>query len=641
MQVEGTARIAVRAGARTALAVAGAGFVAVAAEGASAAIPKPPTIMEPTAGARPHPEDVHMEASGFADGDGDAHRCSDWEIRTVAPSAVVWREPCAAGAERLHTHLGDGDFVGGYAGRASLEFDTRYELRVRFRDGAGEESGWARRAFVTAAAGPSGHPGAVPWAARQRGYRVDVVAGGFQLPVNVAVVPEPGNRPHDPLLYVSELYGEIKVLTRNGTVRSYAHGLLNFDPTGDFPGSGIQGVTGVAVDPTSGDVFASMVYADGTSPSTPKPHYNKVVRLHSNDRGLSAASERPVLEMPGDPTGQSHQVSNLTIGPDGMLYVHVGDGLIPDTALDLNSYRGKILRMTLNGDPAPGNPFLDLTNGTSARDYVYAYGFRNPFGGAWRAADGAHYEVENGPTVDRLAKVVRGRSYGFDGTDASMRLHALYNWSPPHAPTNIAFVQRQTARGSDFPADKMDHAYVAESGPTWATGPQVGGKRIVEFAPTAGGGFSGPRELVEYTGTGKATVSGLAAGPDGLYFTDLYKDREYASPTDRGANLLRVRYVGNPPNTRITRAPRKRARTTRKRARARFRFASRRDGVEFECKRDKRRFRPCDSPRRLKVRAGRKFKSHVFKVRATDATGTDPTPARHRWKAKRRPKRRR
>ncbi len=51
-----------------------------------------------------------------------------------------------------------------------------------------------------------------------------------------------------------------------------------------------------------------------------------------------------------------------------------------------------------------------------------------------------------------------------------------------------------------------------------------------------------PHTLVEYTGTGKATAVGLAAGPDGLYFTELYKDQNYGSPIDCGARLLRVRY---------------------------------------------------------------------------------------------------
>jgi hypothetical protein len=180
---------------------------------------------------------------------------------------------------------------------------------------------------------------------------------------------------------------------------------------------------------------------------------------------------------------------------------------------------------------------------------VFAYGFRNPFGGVWRAADGGHYEVENGPSVDRFAKVVQGRNYLWSGTDASMRNFALYNWEPSHAPVNIAMVEPQTFFGSGFPEAEMDRAFVTESGPTYATGPQSLGKRIAGFAPGAGSDFAGalPSPLIEYTGTGKATAAGLAAGPDGLYFTDLYKDTGFTSPIDRGANVLRVRYVQEPP----------------------------------------------------------------------------------------------
>jgi Glucose / Sorbosone dehydrogenase len=220
------------------------------------------------------------------------------------------------------------------------------------------------------------------------------------------------------------------------------------------------------------------------------------------------------------------------------------DGFDAATAQDLDSFRGKVLQMNRDGRPASGNPFFNSSDGISARDYVFAYGFRNPFGGAWRAADNAHYAVENGPDVDRLAKVVSGRNYLWDGTDASMRNFALYNWDPDHAPVNIAFTEPETAFGSGFPAEKMGHAFVTESGPTYATGPQEDGKRIVEFVPDKRGErVSGPFPLVEYTGIGKATAVGLAAGTDGLYFTDLYKDVNYSSPIDQGANLLRVRYA--------------------------------------------------------------------------------------------------
>src|SRR5206468_2839749 len=87
-------------------------------------------------------------------------------------------------------------------------------------------------------------------------------------------------------------------------------------------------------------------------------------------------------------------------------------------------FRGKILRMNLDGTPAAGNPFYDPSDGIDAHDY----GFRNPFSGSWRAADGFHYEVENGPNVDRFARIVP--DYGWTGYDADMYINALYNWAP-------------------------------------------------------------------------------------------------------------------------------------------------------------------------------------------------------------------
>ncbi len=393
---------------------------------------------------------------------------------------------------------------------------------------------------------------ALPWAVRQAGFQVEIVATGFQLPVNIAFVPDaggqngvardPAKRQEDPFFYVAELYGTIKVVTRDGTVSDYATGLLNFDPTGQFPGSGEQGLAGIVVEPQTGDVLASVLYDSDTNPGT---HYPKVVLLASDDGGLTAATQTTILDMVGEAQGHSHQISNLTIGPDGKLYVHMGDGDNTASAQNLDSFRGKILRMNLDGSPTVDNPFYDAGDGISARDYVYAYGVRNPFGGAWRAADGFHYEVENGPSVDRFAKIVEGRNYLWDGSDASMSNYAIYNWAPAVAPVNIAFVQAETFGGSEFPADKMDRAFVSESGPTYAIGPQSRGKRVSEFVVDAQGDLvSGPTPLIEYIGTGKATVVALTAGPDGLYFSDFYKDRDYTSPTDPGANVLRVKYVG-------------------------------------------------------------------------------------------------
>jgi glucose/arabinose dehydrogenase len=385
----------------------------------------------------------------------------------------------------------------------------------------------------------------VVFAASQPGFIVEEVVGGFQLPVNIAFVPNPGPDPDDPLFYVNELYGTIKVVTRDYTIGTYATGLLNFNPTGAFPGSGEQGLAGIVVDPLTGDLFVTRV-ASSTPGVEAAPHYPQVVRLSSNDGGLSASSVTITRDMVGETMGQSHQISNITIGPDGKLYVHVGDGFDYTTAQNLNSYRGKVLRMNFDGSAPADNPFYNAADGINAADYVFAYGLRNPFGGAWRTSDGKHYEVENGPSIDRLAQINRGVNYGWNNTNQSMTINAIYNWNPARAPVNIDFIQSTTFAGSQFPASKLDHAFVSESGSTYAPGQQTLGKHIVEFTiNSAGVRTAGPTLLVEYTGIGYGTVAALAPGPDGLYFSELYKDLDASSPIDPGARIFRVRYVNN------------------------------------------------------------------------------------------------
>ncbi len=647
--------------------------------------PATATITEPAVnGQIVNPSDVHLEAVGYSDPDGDSHLSSDWEIWTVGPGAErVWQTLGITGVELLHTHLGDGIFENSHAGRLDLIADTDFDLQVRFRDDAGSVSAYATRSFHTGAAstifplelidvlaspiptwvnsanndlilppvapdqselrlesaggalllsikglngvtnsvtnpppltdhadlrivltaGSSGlnlgdtdlafhddhgqertvflpavslaagqrldlwvaSDGAtyfgnagqtepdfsslarqvglpVPFVALEAGFEIDVVADGLQLPVNIAFVPNPGPNPSDPLFYVNELYGTIKVVTNNFAVSDYATGLLNFNPTGNFPGSGEQGLTGIVVDSGTGDVIVTRVTDTDGLPGG--EHHPQVVRFASIDGGLTAASETVLLDMVGESQGQSHQISNISIGPDGKLYVHNGDGFFASTAQNLDSYRGKILRMNLDGSAPIDNVFYNAGDGINSRDYVYAYGVRNPFGGAWRAADGKHYEVENGPSVDRFAQVNEGVDYGWTGSNNDMFINAIYNWDPAHAPVNITFVEPETFGGSEFPTSMMDRAFVSESGPTYAAGPQTRGKRIVQFELDASGNvLEGPTTLVEYVGTGRATVVGLATGPDGLYFTDLYKDLDATSPIDAGARVYRVRYT--------------------------------------------------------------------------------------------------
>ncbi len=380
----------------------------------------------------------------------------------------------------------------------------------------------------------------VPWAA-ESDVRLEVVATGFQMPVNIAFVPNPGAAPDAPLYYVAELYGTIKVVRRNGVVSDYATGLLNYSPTGTFPGSGEQGLAGIVVDPTNGDLFATALYAPSVTNNTiGNP---RVYRLTSIDGGLTSNARSVILNMAPETQGQSHQVSNISFGPDGYLYVHVGDGFDSTAGRNLAVYRGKILRMTRLGQAVSTNPYYNAGNGITATDYIYASGVRNPFGGAWRASDSSHFVVENGPSVDRFSKLVRGRDYGYDGSDASMKTFALYNWAPSTGPVNIAFIQQETFGGSGFPAAYWGRAYVTQSGPTYASGPGTSRlKAVTEWVIDASGALvGGPRAIATYNGSGKASAVAIAAGPDGLYFSDFYA-ADFTTPTTRGARVLRIKY---------------------------------------------------------------------------------------------------
>ena len=243
--------------------------------------------------------------------------------------------------------------------------------------------------FATLARGP-----AVAWTTAPE-FRAEIVASGFQLPVGIAFVPNPGPEADAPLYYVAELYGQIKVVARNGVVSDYATGLLNFNPTGNFPGSGEQGLACIAVSPINGDLYITVMYA-AVAGNEASPHHPAVERLTSNDGGRTMATRTRILDMAPEVQGQSHQISNITFGPDGYLYVHVGDGFDAASAQNLTQFRGKILRMTSAATPVSSNPFYNLADGITATDYIFARGVRNPFGGAWRQKVGKQWSLMQG-----------------------------------------------------------------------------------------------------------------------------------------------------------------------------------------------------------------------------------------------------
>ncbi|MEE4199384.1 PQQ-dependent sugar dehydrogenase [Erythrobacter sp.] len=110
-------------------------------------------------------------------------------------------------------------------------------------------------------------------------------------------------------------------------------------------------------------------------------------------------------------TGRGHYSHRITFSPDeSHLYIASGDRQKLEPAQDRSNTLGTIVRLNLDGSPAPGNPFADASGVTQQ---IWSYGHRNILGIDWDA-QGRLWEVEHGPAGgDELNLVRRGANYGW------------------------------------------------------------------------------------------------------------------------------------------------------------------------------------------------------------------------------------
>nr|WP_074993426.1 PQQ-dependent sugar dehydrogenase [Streptomyces misionensis] len=195
--------------------------------------------------------------------------------------------------------------------------------------------------------------------------------------------------------------------------------------------AGEGGLLGIALSPH----YASdrMVYAYFTSASD-----NRIVRMLYDPR--KPAGEQlgaPDTVFKGIPKGPIHNGGRIAFGPDGMLYAGTGESGKRGLAQDKNSLGGKILRLTPDGEPAPGNPFPDSP--------VYSYGHRNVQGLAWDDRQRLFASEFGQDTWDELNAIKPGGNYGWpdaEGKSSDPRLqNPIAQWHTDDAsPSGIAYV---------------------------------------------------------------------------------------------------------------------------------------------------------------------------------------------------------
>ena len=187
---------------------------------------------------------------------------------------------------------------------------------------------------------------------------------------------------------------------------------------------GQAGVQGVAIDPQFATNRFVYLYSSSKGSNRTYGGYNNIVMRMKMDASLSSASD--VVEIINDigykpaksnhPFGGpgAHNGGRLRFNPgDGFLYVTTGDNHNGEGPQSPTQLRGKVLRVDRDGKAAPDN---NPPAGFDKR--IFAYGFRNPQGIAFRPGTNEPFIAENGPWhSDEVTKLANGGNGGWDPRD--------------------------------------------------------------------------------------------------------------------------------------------------------------------------------------------------------------------------------
>ena len=362
----------------------------------------------------------------------------------------------------------------------------------------------------------------------QSGFDISVDSEGFDLPSSIAFVLNPGTSPKDPIYFVTELRGRVKVITNDRSVFTFAEISYDLQPTAELPAiAGEVGMAGVCLDPKHGYVFVTFAYRGPENILR-----NNIIRFDTKSDTFSVA---PVTRV--DFTDVflpyrsvvSHQIGSCQIRDD-LLYVSVADGSQVQKSQQLGSLLGKFLRMTLDGKPVSTNPFYQDENIAKARNYVWAMGLRNPFG--LKLVGDRMFVADNGIGIDRFLQIRKGTNYLWDGTEASMALNADAVLLPS---AGVGQLDYYSGTSGLFPSRLGNSFFVAITG-NRRIRRGIPNIAVVPYDLRRGELPRKPSTLLRYNGDQVQIVAGLGLGPDGLYFAPMLPNKL------GGTAILKVKY---------------------------------------------------------------------------------------------------
>jgi glucose/arabinose dehydrogenase len=268
---------------------------------------------------------------------------------------------------------------------------------------------------------------------------VKVLAEGLKRPWGITILP-------DGRLLITEKTGTMKIVTTSGMVSEPITGL----PAVNSGGQG--GLLGLTTDPSfSKNRIVYWVFSEKTSTGN----------LTAVAKGTLSADEKKMENVSviyrADPAHPSmgHYGGRILVDKTGNLLVTTGERSNLETrpqAQYLTSANGKVLRITKDGKPAPGNPIL----GAGAKPEIYSYGHRNVQNLAFHPVTGDIWTAEFGPMGgDELNLVKPGKDYGWPAITYGLEYSGakvgegiqqkegmeqpVYYWNPSISPSGMSF----------------------------------------------------------------------------------------------------------------------------------------------------------------------------------------------------------
>jgi glucose/arabinose dehydrogenase len=310
------------------------------------------------------------------------------------------------------------------------------------------------------------------------GFADALVLGGLTNPTAMAFAP-------DGRLFVCEQGGAARII-KNGAFTAANFHSFTVDSAGE------RGLLGVAFDPDFGaNGFVYFYYTAVVS-----PRRNRVVRLTAAG-DVSTGGETLIKEFDALSSATNHNGGAIHFGPDGKLYVALGDNANSANAQPLTTRLGKILRLNPDGSIPADNPFYATAAGENRA--IWARGLRNPFTFAFEPNSGRMYINDVGEgTWEEINEGVAGANYNWPATEGEFTPPA----SNPNQLTSPLFAYPHggaTPSGCaitggtfynpavvQFPASYVGRYFFADYCSNWIYTYDAGGDAIAPFATNAG-----------------------------------------------------------------------------------------------------------------------------------------------------------